>query len=104
MRPKPFADDDVLQAISVQIGQGKGVRLRKTDAVFCFLGARAHQGMFLKRNLPIFAHLLEPRETPAMRIKGDDDVVLSVTVDVVGEHLRAAFSAEAKAMFDPERT
>src|SRR5262245_42244118 len=103
MRPKPFASDNVEQTVSINVCERECVRLRKTNAIFRLLAPIDHQAMLLKCDLSFFADLLEPRQSPAMRIQRCDDVVVAIAIDVVSKHLRAAFAAEAKRMFDPDR-
>src|SRR6266487_3995247 len=100
MRPKAFADDDVLQAVAVEIGEGEGVWLSEGHAVFRLLGSVAHEDVFLKADTAVIVHLLEPRQAPAVGVERSNDVVASVAIDIVGEHLRTTFFSELELVPD----
>src|SRR4029078_8167576 len=105
MRPHAFPDDEILQAIAIEIGHRERVRLREADAELCLRAAVAHEFVFFERDLATRFHLLEPRESPAVRVERGDDVRESVTVYVIRKHLRAAFVLEKhERMRKPRRT
>ena len=64
MSPFALAGDDVFQAIAVDVGEIDRVELRERDAVFCLLVARIHQQVLDEAR----ARLLEPRESPTVRL------------------------------------
>src|SRR5437773_10833170 len=83
------------------------MELRKNDAVFVgrrffFAGLFVHNDVFFERDFAVVDDLFEPGEAVAVRGEGGDDVVLAVTVDVVGVHMRAAMTgSERKLMLFP---
>ena len=79
--------------------------LRKGDAVFFFLFARAHHFVFEEGNLATRGTgLLKPREAPAVGVERGDDVGLAIAVHVGDEDLgAAAVGAEGERVFFPER-
>jgi hypothetical protein len=86
MRAFALAGDDVLQTVTIHIRQVDRVQLGEGDTVFRFLGARVHQQMLHETCV----RLLEPRQSPTVRLQTGDHVVVTIAVDVVGEHLRAS--------------
>ena len=79
--------------------------LRKGDAVFFFLFARAHHFVFDESDRASgVAFLFEPREAPAVGVERGDDVGFTVAVHVGDEDLgAAAVGAEGERVFFPER-
>ena len=79
--------------------------LRKGDAVFFFLFARAHHFVFDESDRASgVAFLFEPREAPAVGVERGDDVGLAIAVHVGDEELgAAAVRAEGERVFFPER-
>ena len=57
--------------------------------------------MLFEGNLPRLFHLLKPRQAPAVRVEGGDDVGDAITIHIRGEHLSAALIGELKLMTNP---
>src|SRR5262245_13566479 len=101
VRPETFACDNVGEAVAVQIGESKSVWLGESDTVFGLFGAISHKRVFFKGDLALFRLLFEPGETPAMGIERSDNVVATITIDIVSKHLGAPFVPELKLVANP---
>src|SRR5436309_8104203 len=96
MRPISLARDDVLQAIAVDIGEHQGMKLAKDDPVTVLIGPFPQDQMPLERDLIPISYLLKPSKAVAMSIEARDDVVVTIPVHVISEHLRSARFGEVK--------
>src|SRR6516225_2510341 len=74
------------------------LRERNTIGVGSRIFVQDH--VFAKSNAAIFTDLLVPREAVAVRIDGGYDVVETVAVDVINQHLSASL-CEMKRMLGP---
>src|SRR5688572_18010195 len=57
--------------------------------------------MLFEGDLPVRNDLLEPCEAPTVRVDRRDDVVATVAVNVVSEHLRTTLVAELEFVTNP---
>ena len=89
MRPKAFADDDVLEPVAVDVREIERVELGEDDAVTVVLRFVAHDEVTAKRDRTALAHLLPPRKPVAVRGEAADHIGQSIGVHVVGVKLCA---------------
>src|SRR5687767_12181555 len=110
MRPEPFARDEVLQPITIDIAVRRAMQLRKDHAARIFRREVRHDRMLDERSRPVSRFLLlEPRQSQAMRLQRRDDVIETVTVNVVHRDLCAARTrsrpaSKRRGMIFPRRT
>jgi hypothetical protein len=99
--PPALAAHQIAESVAVQVRERQGMGLGKDDAVGGGFGARTHDGMAAEVDPAGLPEVLEPRQTPSVRVEGREDVGVPVAVDVVGEHLGAAFLGEGERVPGP---
>src|SRR5439155_21773544 len=100
MRPKPFAGNDVLDAVAIDIDEIERVKLSELDAIFILARELVHEGVLLEGDLVALTNLLELGHTILMGLEAGDHIVEPVAVHVIDIHLRAAL-AEILRMLHP---
>src|SRR5688500_12322392 len=106
MGPETFSGDNIFEAVAVDIDQFDGMQLGEGEAVTVFGGVLVHEDMAFDLWVSVgvfFFQLFEPAEAISMAGDTRDDVVESITVHVVGKHLRAAAGAENGGATRPDR-
>ena len=64
MSIEAFAGNDVLDAVTINVGAGHGVGLAETNTIGVTLWFVGHDGMFYEGNFGTIPHLLIPSHTP----------------------------------------
>src|SRR3569833_810161 len=87
MRPEAFADNEVRNAVTVNIAEGGSVRFCEDFITGILSSGSFGDGVFHERNLAAAVTLLfEPGQAVAMCLQRSDHVRKSVAVDVVDTH------------------
>ena len=100
MRPKPLAGDNVFQTVAIDIDDSERVTLRELHAITIGRGIFVKNEVFAKADLAVLPDLLKPGQAILMRCQAGDDVLQSVAVYIVNNHLRSA-RAKGKWMVQP---
>src|SRR5690606_12383991 len=87
-------------SVAVDVDQVHRMQFGKLYAVLVVLRTFTHNQPPLERAI---GKLAVPGQSKAMRSKARNDVVASIAVNVVGVHLRAAWSAECHLVLFPAR-
>src|SRR5262245_23212337 len=88
---EPLADDEVCDAIAVEIREGRSVRFAESDIPGVLRGQVTHDVVPHEGNVPLrVALLLKPGKTPAVRGNRRHDIVPPVAIHIVDTHLRPA--------------
>ena len=91
MRHKALTNNKVLDPITVDICEGRPVRLREQDIARILCVVIVHEDMPLEADLTgRAAFLLEPRQPPAMSFQARHHVVQAIAIHVVDSHFRPA--------------
>src|SRR5688572_17638272 len=89
--PPTFAGKKIEEAVTIEVGERHGVRLRELNAGNLFIALGRGDDVGSERDRAVrAARLLEPTDAVAMRVDGGDHVGEVVAVDVVSKHLRSA--------------
>ena len=92
MGPKAFASDNIFQSVPVHVGEGQSMRLGEFDPVFIFGWVSVDYDMSEEGDFAVGFKLLEPSYAVTMCRKACDNIVKSITINIIGEHLRTTFA------------
>src|SRR5438045_8979131 len=100
--PEPLAGHDVLQAVAIDINQVERVKLGKGDAVRVRFRLAIEDEMLLERDLAALLDLFVPGKSITVSIQARDDVIETVSIDIIHQHLRRP-GRKGNRMFCPNR-
>ena len=93
MGPIGFSGDDVLESISIDIGQFDRMEFGYMDSVGVLGGFASHDQVAFEFTLAIGSLLLLPPHEPiAMGIETGDHIVEPICIDIVSEHIGPAWA------------
>ena len=82
-----IAGDKVLEAVPINVHTGHGVGLADADAVGVVPGFVRQDVVLFEEDFTRLLNLFIPSDTVAMCIEGGHDIVVAITIYVVGKHL-----------------
>ena len=89
VRPETFTNHKISEPVSIKVGDIKGVRLRELNTITVLLWLSIYEAMHFERNGSVASlDMFEPGDTEPMRGDCCDNVVVTVAIHVVDEHLR----------------
>ncbi len=96
--PEPLARDKVFDPVAVDIDKGQTMHLRQLKT--CGIACRRLRENRVAEKQPVvaFASLFKPGQPPAVGVLNGDDILVTITVEVVGKHLCPAGLCELRVV------